>query len=535
MEPDLPSEDMGSSLVLAPARPTVRRAPRRPGAALPVLVGAFATLVSLVRIAHPSLWTDEAATVSAATRSVSAWWALITRIDAVHGLYYLLMHYWIGLTGRSALALRAPSALAVGVGAAGVVRLGSLLVDRRTGLFAGLVLAVLPRVVWAGGEARSYAFDLAAAVWLTVALLAAVRLGGAWRWLRYAVALLAASTLFVYVLLLGLAHLVTVGLLRRDRLRPAALAVVGAGVLLSPLVLLAHREQWQLPFHHAPPLRTTLLQVSVQQFFAGELPTHSQTLHVGASWTFAAVALAVAVWPVLATTIRRLDRRLVAVALPWLVLPTALILGYTYGVKALYSPRYPTFTAPALALLLGAALARLRPSWQRLGAWAALVAVAVPVLGSLRTTTAKKASDWGPAAAYLQLHARPGDDIAYLPLLGRTSVTTAKLAIAYPEAVEGLHNITLRLTPACNDSLWERDDPLATALERLRVSADGTPDGTPDGRLFVVTDAALPLGAPGDADLRLLERHGYRPIAGWHGPSTAIVELGRSQRLPGTS
>jgi len=514
---------MGTSVLLpARTRPRVAAGRPHPVGGAPWAIGLLATAVCLVRIGHPSLWTDEAASISAATRSIPAWWSLITRIDAVHGLYYLLLHFWIEVAGRSAVALRFPSALAVGIGAAGVVRLGQLLVDRRTGILAGLAFALLPRVFWAGSEARSYALTAAVATWLTVALLAALRRGGLLRWSLYVAGLLLGSTLFVYVLLLGLAHLVTVALLRRDRLRPAAVAVALVGGAVAPLLVLAHQEQWQLPFHNAPPLRETIPQVVVQQFFTGELPTPSQTVVPDALWADAAYLLAALCWLGLALSVRRLDRRMLAVALPWLLLPTALILGYTYAIKPLYSPRYPTFTAPALALLLGAALARLRPAWRRIMAGLVLAAVAVPVLVSLRGTTAKKASDWAPAAAYIERHARTGDMVAYRNLYGRRTVTTAKLAIAYPEEVEALRDITLAKTPVQNRSLWGRDRPLGdprvtAALRRER----------PDGRLFVVTDAAVPLTAPGNTDRFLLDRLGYRLVGSWRGPSTDVFVLER--------
>jgi mannosyltransferase len=500
-----------------PAQPST--APQRRAVGTPVAMGALATAISLVRIGHPSLWTDEAATVSAATRTVAAWWALITRLDAVHALYYLGMHYWIALTGRSAVMLRLPSALAVGVAAAGVVVLGTVLADRRTGLFAGLVLAVLPRVVWAGGEARSYAFTVAVAVWVALALVAAVSRGGAWRWLRYGAALLLGSTLFVYLLLLGPAHLISVALLRRDRLRPTAVIVAAVTALSTPLVLLAHRQQWQLPFA-VPSAAAALVEVGVQQFFAGELPTHGQTLRPGPPWTVAALVLAIVVWGALGASLWRLDRRLLAATLPWLVVPTGLILGYTFLVRPIYGPRYPTFTAPALALLLGAAIARLRPRWQRVAAWLALAAMAMPVLWVLRTSAAKKASDWAPAAAYIQGHAHPGDGIAYTRLDGRRTVTTAKLAIAYPGAVSDLHDLSAELTPTQNRSLWGRDHPLTAITDRLHAV-------TPGARLFVVTDARLPLTAPDDGDLVLLRRLGYRLAGQWHGPSTDVFVLHR--------
>jgi mannosyltransferase len=513
---------VGASVLLPP--PVDRRVSRA-AATSAVLVGVLATAISLIRIGHPSLWTDEAASVSAATRSVGAWWALIHRIDAVHGLYYLFLHYWIDIAGRSPIALRLPSALAVGAGAAGVVRLGTLLADRRTGIVAGLVLAVLPRTVWAGGETRSYALDLAAAVWTTLALLAAMRRGGTWRWARYGVALLVASTLFLYIVLLGLAHLITVALLRRDRLRPAIVTVAVVAGVLSPLVVLAHHEQYQLPFHVPPPLHGLLLQVLVQQFFTGELPTHAQMLQIGPPWSLAALALAMLVWTMLPLAVSgrlvgRIDRRLLAVALPWLVVPTALVIGYTYAVKPLYSPRYPTFTTPALALLLGAAIARLRTTWQRVTAWLVLAAFAVPVIAVMRTTLGKKESDWRPVATYLQQHAHPGDDIAYTVLRGRKAVTTAKLATAYPGAVRGLDDVTQRITAVQNGSLWGRDYLLSQVTGRLERLPVGR-------RLFVVTDSLHPLTAAGDADLSLLDHLGFRLKGQWHGPSTDVFMLRR--------
>jgi mannosyltransferase len=63
----------------------------------PVVVAVFAIVVSAAGAARPSLWFDEAATISAGTRSVPELWRLLGNIDAVHGLYYLLMHGWFAV------------------------------------------------------------------------------------------------------------------------------------------------------------------------------------------------------------------------------------------------------------------------------------------------------------------------------------------------------------------------------------------------------------------------------------------------------
>ena len=55
----------------------------------PAIVAVFAAAVCAAGAAQPSLWFDEAATISASTRSVPELWRLIHNIDAVHGLFYL--------------------------------------------------------------------------------------------------------------------------------------------------------------------------------------------------------------------------------------------------------------------------------------------------------------------------------------------------------------------------------------------------------------------------------------------------------------
>ena len=54
---------------------------------------------------------------------------MLGNIDAVHGLYYLLMHGWFAVFPATEFWSRLSSSLAVGIAAAGVVVLGKQLVD----------------------------------------------------------------------------------------------------------------------------------------------------------------------------------------------------------------------------------------------------------------------------------------------------------------------------------------------------------------------------------------------------------------------
>ena len=106
----------------------------------PTLIGALTSLVAAVGYWRPSIWTDEAATITSATRSLPELWHMIHNIDAVHGLYYLFMHFWIAVFGSSALSIRLPSLLAVGIAAAGTVVLARRLTNRSVALLAGVAL-----------------------------------------------------------------------------------------------------------------------------------------------------------------------------------------------------------------------------------------------------------------------------------------------------------------------------------------------------------------------------------------------------------
>jgi hypothetical protein len=91
--------------------------------------------------------------------------------------------------------------------------------------------------------------------------------------------------------------------------------------------------------------------------------------------------------------------------------------------------------------------------------------------------------------------------------------------MAYPAAVRGLDDVTFRSTAVQNASLWGRDLPLADVVGRIHAP-----------RLFVVTDAALPLTGRDDADRVLLHRLGYGLAGSWKGPSTDVFELTRNAR-----
>ena len=112
----------------------------------PLVVGVLGAAVSLAGAGRPSFWYDEAATISASySRSLSQLWQMLSNVDAVHGLYYLIMHGWFQILPPTEFWSRAPSGLAVGGAAAGVVVLGKQFSSRTLAVTSGVLCAILPR------------------------------------------------------------------------------------------------------------------------------------------------------------------------------------------------------------------------------------------------------------------------------------------------------------------------------------------------------------------------------------------------------
>src|ERR1700761_522832 len=184
----------------------------------PLIVGVLAPVISVGGAGRPSFWYDEAATISASySRSLGQLWQMLGSVDAVHGLYYLFMHGWFQIFPPTEFWSRAPSGLAAGGAAAGIVVLGKQFSSRTVALSAGVVCGILPRTTWAGIEARPYALSMLAAVWLTVLLVAAARRENRWLWLSYGIALALSILLDMYLVLVWVAHVVFMCAFRRSR------------------------------------------------------------------------------------------------------------------------------------------------------------------------------------------------------------------------------------------------------------------------------------------------------------------------------
>ncbi|GGL87383.1 glycosyltransferase family 39 protein [Nakamurella endophytica] len=499
-------------------------------------VGAFGTLVALLWSWHPSLWTDESASISAAGRSVGDLWRMVHTVDVVHGCYYLFLHYWTEMFGRSAFAIRLPSAVLVGVAAGLTVVVAQRLADTRVAVSAGVVVALLPRITWAGMEARPYAATVALAAAATAVLLRATSRPSVTVWVGYSVLLAAGCYLNVYVALLGVAHLCSVVLDRRvtAQARRAWLAsAVGAAVLSAPLLWVALGQTGQLGSAVRGPF-DWLRNVVVNQWFLGDTPTTTtgrdvtvlRLGDVGSWWAPAAVVLAIAGWSTVAFGVVRaavrhrsvwtwVRDRPFAWAVPWALVPTVVVVGYSVVGSPVYSPRYLTFAAPAVALLIATGLDAVARNYRWVVALVLLVAT-VPVYVSQRHLYAKNGSDWVSVAGVVHAGRQAGDCIYYTPrypgAAGLIGQTTRGIAVAYPRDFAGLLDLTLLRTPAAAGNLTGVSRPLSDAATDIARCP----------RVWVVerNDYPQPFAA---ADETLLERSGLAGRLLWRGPLDSVL------------
>ncbi len=446
--------------------------------------GFVATVLCAAFSWVPSLWGDEATTLLSAKRPVGTLFGMLSHVDAVHGLYYLVMHGWIRLAGESPFALRLPSAVAVGAAVAAVTLLAGRRGGARAAVVAGIVACVLPRLTYAGEEARSYAFTAAAAAWLTLLLLWLIDGGGRRlppstrraAWALYAVGMAVSSYLFLYFVTLLVAHGVILMATRASRstLRGWAICAASCIVALVPLATIAYLERDQIAY-----LNSTPDDPAIWYYF----------LWFGMPWVAVAAwaLILIGLWPAWRAWRQRGNRSAPAgpraastrlVAATWLFLPTGLMLLVNLAYP-MYTGRYSTFAAPAAALLVTEGILVLgrmlggdprRRVAATAGATLVFVALCAPVYVQQRGPFAKNDSDWAELSAVVAANAGPGDAVVYDE--GARPSQRPRLAMrTYPAGFRGLKDPTLHVPYYRND--WWGDSAYSVRQAAERGRFDG--------------------------------------------------------------
>jgi mannosyltransferase len=144
----------------------------------------------------------------------------------------------------------------------------------------------------------------------------------------------------------------------------------------------------------------------------------------------------------------RSDGQLLTVAIAWLVMPTAVIVAWSAWSHPIYTPRYLSFTAPAVAVILGVCIGALAVK-----PWVAPAIVSVFVLAAApnyvlvqRAPYAKYGMDYSQVADLITAKATPGDCLLVNDTVTFMPAPMRPLLAARPDAYTKLIDL----------SLWQR-------------------------------------------------------------------------------
>ena len=441
-----------------------------------------------------AMGNDEVATRWAALLSLRDLAHLLNNQDAVHGLYYLLMHGWVAV-GSSPAVLRIPSVAAM----AAAVALVAVLTGRLTGsgwagLFAGLVMALTPMISFYAQTARSYAMVLACVVAATLVLVHALGAEAAGRramrwWLGYGALVVVAGYLNEMALLMLAAHAVTVLLARYGMavVRRWAVTAAVSVALVVPLILISIREDSAVAWIPRPGLNA--LRVLFHDYFGSAtlvallllacavvalLPGGGGPAGVASATSAAPAAPAAPAW-------WRGGVWLPSVAAPLLVAPALLLVLESLVARPLYVDRYVLYGAAGAAMLAGAGLWRAglwlagrfngRPGLLWLPGVAVCVCVLVLQLGPQHRirTPASRLFNFGGPSQYVGANARQGDGVMFFGNLFR------KAELGYPGDYTKTADFGMARSPEQTGSFRGRDKqfpavhPLMLDYQRIWV------------------------------------------------------------------
>jgi mannosyltransferase len=443
------------------------RQPDRPApgpAWLPLIPAALTLLVGLYKIQGPSFSRDETATLAAVHRSFPQLVRMLGTVDVVHGAYYALIWVVVRVGGAGEFAVRLPSAVALAVGAALVTALGRRLVSAWAGLAAGLVFAVLPSVSWFAETAREGALVAALATAASYCLVRVLQAEATRRrWLiGYGVVLAALGLANLFGLLLVLAHAVTLACLRgryrvdRRLVLGWMAAAVAALIVVSPVAVAGYGQLHQIHWLEPPGLQAVL---SVRRII-GETLLFLLTVAICLAGVAASAAGGRARLP------RNWPAGLVALGLPWLILPPAILLIASLA-HPVYTYRYIVYCIPAAALLIGAAVAAL-------GRYAGPVALVLIVAAGLHTQSAQRYPDAHginirAADRVVARHAEPGDALLNVSAQNgpRKGSGERILETAYPYGLARLRDISTSVSPQQSATLGGTYAPGSLIRQRL--------------------------------------------------------------------
>lgn len=307
-----------------------------------------------------SLWRDEVDAILFAERSLPVLLDNFRKIGENGPLYFLALHYWIAVAGRTAFAVRFFALLAGVLSVPLLVVTGRRLGMDKAGWLAALLLTFAPYHVWYSQEAKMYSWVVLVTLIQVLLFLAAWQSGRIVPWLVYlAIAALSVYIHFFMALMIAVAGLWILLLIVLEK-RLSRQLVWRIGLVIGFLAILyLPLARWQIPF---------LLTPAETGYYPYSLPEMVRILVVGFSlgfrpgpefWPAGLYLVLTGISLVYAGVTRQTEgenpRRFAGLTLIWLVLP--LILVYLISLsRPMFTDRYLILSLPAFLLLTAAGI-----------------------------------------------------------------------------------------------------------------------------------------------------------------------------------
>lgn len=344
-----------------------------------IFVLAAASGLRLFHLGQRVVWFDEANSLLVA-KAMPAEIVDAAHDDVHSALYYLVLHFW-QFVAKGETGARMLSVLAAVAAVAAVYFLGNRLGGRGAGLLSAGVLSLSPLHVWYSQEIRMYSVQTLLICLSFLFLLKAMREGWGNSWRIYIVC----TTLAIYLqytsIFVVLAQNVFLAIYhRKDQrvFRCWLLSQFAVALLFVPCLSLLFWQttritgrSWIQPLE----LRQVLGFISLfSGAYLGDVRSRAFSVFV----TIAALIAAITI-----LCRKRENRETACLLTLWFGLPILLLLVLSLR-QNLFLPRTLVYTTPALALLIGCALARAEKRVERLVSALTFAAVVSANLFALR-------------------------------------------------------------------------------------------------------------------------------------------------------
>lgn len=393
----------------------------------PAIIATLGFFLMLWNLGIPSLWQDEAATIAASNRSLPALFRLLGNIDAVHGTYYVFIHFWGQAFGLTPFALRVPSAIAVAASAYLLYRLALRLeLGGPTAAWASIIFLTLPRTHMAGSEARSNAFTATLAIALTLTLVTALQKGNRKSWLIYSLVGAVSIYMFMFSALILVPFGIYVAIKKREQIRTFILSTGLSLTVSAPVFYFGYAERGQVGWISKKPIYEYLWESLI-------------AVDYNRAWPMAILGLLLCLVAILRGTPLLLTL--------WATVPSATLITISLVSTPYFVDHYLTFTTGATAILIAIGLQKILPVGRRSALVKSAVGLLIVVLSLPSFIQSRepiaKGTEWASIAAAIQQNSHAGDAILLPDAVSKTSRALDLMMVAYAPEFAGRIDLTL--------------------------------------------------------------------------------------------